>query len=82
MEKWGDLMKKIGTIKLGDTFSFTAEITDKATGKPYRVPFFFDGRVQDGKITKSYTYFDRLSVFHQLGIAPPPAPAAKKALEK
>ena len=27
-------MKKIGTIKLGDTFSFTAEITDKATGDP------------------------------------------------
>jgi len=25
-------MKKIGTIKLGDTFSFSAEITDKATG--------------------------------------------------
>mgnify|MGYP001342084808 CR=1 FL=1 len=60
----------------------TYSATDKATDKPYQVPFFYDARVQDGKITKSYTYFDRLSVFHQLGIAPPPAPAAKKALEK
>lgn len=49
----------------------TYTATDKATGKPYRVPFFYDSRVQDGKITKSYTYLDRLSVYRQLGVAPP-----------
>lgn len=27
-------LKSIGTIKLGDTFCFSAEITDKATGDP------------------------------------------------
>jgi len=51
--------------------------TDKATGKPFRVPFFYDGRVEDGKITKSYTYLDRLSVWNQLGVAPP-VPATRK----
>lgn len=55
--------------------------TDKATGKAFRVPFFYDARVEDGKITKSYTYYDRLSVFHQLGISPP-APKAKKEEKK
>ncbi|MEZ4739301.1 MAG: hypothetical protein R2818_08060 [Flavobacteriales bacterium] len=56
----------------------TYSATDNATGKPYRVPFFYDARVEGGKITKSYTYFDRLSVFHQLGTTPPAAPAVKK----
>ena len=60
----------------GDWVHYWAEYsaTDNATGKPYTVPFFYDARVEDGKLTKSYTYFDRLSVFHQLGIDPPPAP--------
>ena len=68
-----------GNEYAGDWVHFwgTYSATDKATGKPYKVPFFYDARVEDGKITKSYTYFDRLSVFNQLGIAPP-APSKDK----
>jgi ketosteroid isomerase-like protein len=51
--------------------------TDNATGKPFQVKFIFDCNVKDGKLVKSYMWFDRLSSFHQLGIAPPAAPAAK-----
>lgn len=45
--------------------------TDKATGKPYTVVFMLDAQVKDGKLVKSYLHYDRLSVFHQLGIDPP-----------
>jgi len=51
--------------------------TDKATGKPYKVLFLLDAQVKEGKVVKTYLHFDRLSVFNQLGIAPP-APAAEK----
>jgi len=51
--------------------------TDKALGKPYTVKFLLDAQVKEGKVVKTYLHFDRLSVFNQLGIAPP-APAAKK----
>ena len=56
--------------------------TDKATGKPYVVPFFMDSRLKDGKLVKSYTYFDRLSVSHQLGTKPPAAPEKAKEAKK
>lgn len=55
----------------------TYSATDNATGKSYRVPFFFDSRVENGKMTKSYTYLDRLSIYHQLGTTPPPAPGSE-----
>ncbi len=42
-----------------------------ATGKPFEVKFLFDANVTDGKLTKAYMWFDRLSSFHQLGIPPP-----------
>lgn len=45
--------------------------TDKATGKPYTVVFMLDAQVKDGKVVKSYLHYDRLSVFHQLGVDPP-----------
>ena len=48
-----------------------------ATGKPLEVKFLFDANVKDGKLTKAYMWFDRLASFHQLGIPPPEAPAAK-----
>lgn len=51
--------------------------TDKATGKPYTALFMLDAHVKEGKLVKTYLHFDRLSVFNQLGIAPP-APAAEK----
>lgn len=51
--------------------------TDKELGKPYTVKFMLDAHVKDGKVVKTYLHFDRLSVFNQLGIAPP-APSAKK----
>jgi ketosteroid isomerase-like protein len=60
----------------GDWVHFwgTYSAINKAAAKPYKVPFFLDCRVEDGKITKSYLYYDRLSVYHQLGIAAPSAP--------
>lgn len=48
-----------------------------ATGKPFEVKFLFDANVADGKLTKAYMWFDRLSGFHQLGIPPPEAPATQ-----
>ncbi len=54
-----------------------APATDKALGKPYTVKFLLDAQVKEGKVVKTYLHFDRLSVFNQLGIAPP-APTAKK----
>lgn len=56
--------------------------TDVATGKPYVVPFFLNARVENGKMTTAFTYFDRLSVFHQLGTTPPPAPGTDKPVKK
>lgn len=50
--------------------------THKAPGKPFTVPFFFDTQLKDGKLLRSYIYYDMLSAYNQLGIAPPAA--AKK----
>ncbi len=52
--------------------------TDKATGKSYVVQFLLDGQVKEGKLVKTYTHYDRLSVYQQLGVAPPAATEAKK----
>lgn len=52
--------------------------THKATGKPFKIPFFFDTQLKDGKLLRSYTYYDMLSVYNQLGIAPPAPEGAKK----
>jgi len=52
--------------------------TDKATGKPYIVKILVDAQVKDGKLVKTYAHYDRLSVYQQLGIAPPAAPEVKK----
>lgn len=49
----------------------TYSATDNETGKPYVVPFFHNSRVEGGKMTASYLYFDRLAIFHQLGVDPP-----------
>ncbi|HQV52008.1 MAG: nuclear transport factor 2 family protein [Flavobacteriales bacterium] len=67
----------------GDWVHFWGDYSakDNATGKSYTVPFFYDARVESGKITKSYMYYDRLSVYHQLGTTPP-APKAKKEEKK
>lgn len=43
-----------------------------------KVPFFFDTQLKDGKLLRSYMYYDMLSVYNQLGIAPPAPGAAKK----
>ncbi|MBX2981717.1 MAG: nuclear transport factor 2 family protein [Flavobacteriales bacterium] len=51
--------------------------THKATGKRFVVPFFFDTQLKDGKLLRAYIYYDMLSVYDQLGIAPPAAPANK-----
>ncbi len=51
--------------------------THKVTGKTFKVPFFFDSQVKDGKLLRSYMYYDMLSVYNQLGIAPPSAAEAK-----
>lgn len=63
----------------GDWVNYWGEYkaTDKATGKSFVVPFFFDAQVKGGKLMKSYIYYDVLSVYNQLGIAPPAAPATK-----
>ena len=45
--------------------------TDNATGKSYEVPYFFNARIENYKLVEGYSYFDRLSVFHQLGVDPP-----------
>lgn len=45
----------------------------KATGKPFTAPFFFDTQLKDGKLLRSYMYFDMLSIYQQLGIDPPKA---------
>ena len=45
--------------------------TDLASGKSYTVPYFFNTRIENYKMVESYIYFDRLSVFHQLGVDPP-----------
>jgi len=45
--------------------------TDNATGKSYTVPYFSNTRLEKYKMVEGYIYFDRLSVFHQLGIDPP-----------
>jgi len=50
--------------------------TDNATGKPFTARFIYDVNVRDGKMVKTYLWFDRLSTFHQLGTTPPPAPAS------
>lgn len=55
----------------------TYSATDKATSKPYKVKFIMDANLKDGKLVKTYLWFDRLSAFHQLGTTPPPAPASK-----
>jgi ketosteroid isomerase-like protein len=52
--------------------------TQKSTGKSFKVPFFFDSQLKDGKLQRSYMYYDLLSVYNQLGIAPPTAVEAKK----
>lgn len=49
----------------------TYSATDNGTGKPYEVKFIFDANVKDGKLVKSYLWFDRLSSFHQMGVDPP-----------
>jgi len=43
----------------------------KRTGKAFKVPFFFDTQLKDGKMQRSYVYYDELSVYKQLGITPP-----------
>lgn len=45
--------------------------TNIELGKSYVVPIFFNTRVEDGKMMESYVYYDRLAIFHQLGIDPP-----------
>jgi len=64
----------------GDWVNFFADYaaTDKKTGKAFRIPFFFNAQVRNGKLVRSYLYFDRLSYFNQLGIAPPAADSGKK----
>jgi ketosteroid isomerase-like protein len=59
----------------GDWVNFFADYsaTDKKTGNPFKIPFFFNAQVKNGKLVRSYLYFDRLSVYNQLGIAPPAA---------
>lgn len=52
--------------------------TDKATGKPFVVKVLVDAQVKEGKLVKIYSHYDRLSVYQQLGTAPPAAPEAKK----
>lgn len=52
--------------------------THKATGKPFKVPFFFDTQLKDGKLLRAYVYYDQLSVYHQLGIAPPAPDETKR----
>ncbi len=56
--------------------------TDNETGKSYVVPLFFNTRVENGQMTKAYAYYDRLSIFHQLGTTPPAAPGAGKMEKK
>lgn len=50
----------------------------KATGKTFKLPFFFDSQLKDGKLLRSYMYYDELSVYKQLGVAPPMVPETKK----
>ncbi len=50
---------------------------DNETGKPFETKFILDANVKDGKLVKSYLWFDRLSAFHQTGKTPPAAPATK-----
>ncbi len=49
----------------------TYSATDKSLGKSYSVPFFCTALMANGKIYKDWTYYDRLAVFDQLGVAPP-----------
>lgn len=56
----------------------TYQATHKASSKTFKVPFFFDTQLKDGKLLRSYMYYDMLSVYNQLGIAPPAPAAAKK----
>ncbi len=56
----------------------TYKATIKSTGKSFTLPFFFDTQLKDGKMLRSYTYYDRLSVYRQLGITPPMADEKKK----
>jgi len=79
-QKFEKVFAECVTVAAGDEYAGdwvhywgTYSATDNATGKPYKVPFFYDARVEGGKITKSYTYYDRLSVYHQLGTKPPAA---------
>jgi len=64
----------------GDGVHFwgTYSATHKATGKSFKVPFFFDTQLKDGKLLRSYMYYDMLSVYNQLGVAPPDPNATKK----
>jgi hypothetical protein len=56
----------------------TYSATDKASGKPFKAKFILDANVKDGRLIKTYLWFDRLSGFHQLGKTPPEAPVAKQ----
>ena len=44
---------------------------DNKTGKPYTVPYFFNTRIENYKMVEAYVYFDRLAIWHQLGVDPP-----------
>ena len=58
----------------------TYSATDKSLNKPYKVPFFCTALMANGKISKDWTYYDRLAIFHQLGVAPP-APKTASAMK-
>lgn len=64
----------------GDWVHFwgTYSAVHKRTGKSFKVPFFFDSQLKDGKLLRSYVHYDMLSVYNQLGIAPPTTAELKK----
>ena len=56
----------------------TARYVPHDAGKSFTLPFFFDTQLKDGKMLRSYTYYDLLSVYRQLGVTPPMADEKKK----
>ncbi|MGV9014038.1 MAG: hypothetical protein ACOH13_15710 [Flavobacteriales bacterium] len=57
----------------GDWVYYWATYTanDTRSGRKLEVPIFTTVYLTDGKLTAEWTYYDRLAIWNQLGIAPP-----------
>jgi len=70
----GDLVAFYGTF----SGTHTAAMGDiPPTGRRMNSETFGFHRVENGKIAETWVTWDNLAIFHQLGLAPPPAPGTE-----